>query len=344
MDPLSVFGLIQAGGSLLGNVVGNIFGSASQQKLTKENMLNAKELADYQYYLQQKQFDYTNKYNLPANQVKRLIQADLNPNLAYSSGSVVGSTASMPSVSQPHANMSDPMALAQYQLQMSSMFKDLVRQSYEIAKTKADIKNINADTEGKEIENENKLTTQDSYKRLQEALARERGYMADIAQDNALKNKYDLIAKRDLHNVQQLVLRGDDGDFFFDYMSDSQRESYLRDLKESDLYNSVKALWERDSLNVLELRKKIKLIEGEIKRLPDMALKLHGDALVSEFRGNLAKLGINPDDPLWMRLTATAINKIFDWLGDDPIKAVQKIRPFGGIGKTPTHEDPYLDW
>lgn len=312
--------LIMGGAGLLGNIFGGLFGSSSANSQSKKNFQYAKDLARYQADLQREQFDYTNWYNHPYNQVERLKQAGLNPNLAYGSGSVVGSTASMPSVSAPHMNQSDPMALAQYQLQFAQMFKDLAATGAQIAKTRAEKKNIEADTEGKKISNQTASETQPFEIKMREHMSRERGWLADIAESNALKARYDVINARDLHNATQLVIRGLDGDFFFDYMKEGQKDGYLRDLQESELYNSIKAIYQRDALGVKELRKKISILNGEIERLPFLARKYESDAVVSEFRANLAKAGINPDDPVWARLIVTIlgperIQKIVDKVG-----------------------------
>lgn len=62
----------------------------------KQNMSNKMKLAAYQAQLERQQFDYAAEYNSPVNQMARLKEAGLNPNLVYGNGSAVN-TMSAPS-------------------------------------------------------------------------------------------------------------------------------------------------------------------------------------------------------------------------------------------------------
>lgn len=74
---------------ILGSVIGNY--SANQQYKYQ------RKLNEQQFDLQKQMFDYTSEYNTPANQVGRLQEAGLNPNLAYGNGasSASGTTGSI---------------------------------------------------------------------------------------------------------------------------------------------------------------------------------------------------------------------------------------------------------
>lgn len=81
-----------------------------QQKSNVRNELKANmTLADYQYSKDLQMWGLANQYNSPAQQMKRLEAAGLNPNMVYGSGSAsaAGSTATaLPKFSAPSANYS----------------------------------------------------------------------------------------------------------------------------------------------------------------------------------------------------------------------------------------------
>lgn len=70
-----------AGSGLFGSWIA----SNRSKKNTEKTIEANKELAQYQYEQEQQQLEYMNKYNLPANQKQRLIDAHLNPALMYNS-------------------------------------------------------------------------------------------------------------------------------------------------------------------------------------------------------------------------------------------------------------------
>ena len=84
MNPLIGASLITGGGSLLGSLLG--FGS--QERANKANL----KLAEYQYSKALEMWNRQNEYNLPKNQINRLTDAGLNPNLVYGNGTVQGLT------------------------------------------------------------------------------------------------------------------------------------------------------------------------------------------------------------------------------------------------------------
>lgn len=84
MNPLIGASAISMGGNLLGSLLG--FGS--QERTNKANM----QLAEYQYSKALEMWNRQNEYNLPKNQMSRLTDAGLNPNLVYGNGTVQGLT------------------------------------------------------------------------------------------------------------------------------------------------------------------------------------------------------------------------------------------------------------
>ena len=89
MDWMSVVGGV---GSLFGSIGNALFGQSQ-----------SKDLMRYQASLNQRAIDTQNRYNSPAEQMRRLREASLNPNLVYGSG-VDGNTSAAATVSQSNRN------------------------------------------------------------------------------------------------------------------------------------------------------------------------------------------------------------------------------------------------
>lgn len=126
-----------------------------------------KELMDYQYNLERSMFDYANNYNLPINQMARLRQAGLNPNLVYGNGSVAGNVAgstpsiSIPSVSGPESvGIND--AISAYQLGLDTKIKQS-----QLGNLEAQTNKINAER----IRIENETQSKEFYNLLNKAKA-----------------------------------------------------------------------------------------------------------------------------------------------------------------------------
>lgn len=84
--------LIAAGASLLGNAIGTFGGNKRRRR--ENNRARAHDID---------MWDRTNAYNDPSQQMKRLQQAGLNPNLVYggSSGQTAGTANSLPGAKSP---------------------------------------------------------------------------------------------------------------------------------------------------------------------------------------------------------------------------------------------------
>lgn len=126
-----------------------------------------KELMDYQYNLERSMFDYANNYNKPINQMVRLREAGLNPNLVYGNGSVAGNVAgsapsiSIPSVSGPESvGIND--AISAYQLGLDTKIKQS-----QLGNLEAQTNKINAER----IRIENETQSKEFYNLLNKAKA-----------------------------------------------------------------------------------------------------------------------------------------------------------------------------
>lgn len=101
----------------------------SKRNTDKTNKAN-KQMAEYQYSKDLEMWNKQNEYNSPQNQMQRLDQANLNPNLVYGGGNVTGnSSGQMPKYQAPsmNYNYADPVAPA---AQILGQFQDFrIKQS-----------------------------------------------------------------------------------------------------------------------------------------------------------------------------------------------------------------------
>lgn len=127
----------------------------------------SKELMDYQYNLERSMFDYANNYNKPINQMIRLREAGLNPNLVYGNGSVAGNVSgSAPSISVPSVRGPESVgindAISAYQLGLDTKIKQS-----QLGNLEAQTNKINAER----IRIENETQSKEFYNLLNKAKA-----------------------------------------------------------------------------------------------------------------------------------------------------------------------------
>lgn len=128
----------------LGNVIGSALGFASQERTNKANM----KLAQYQYEKNLEMWNRENEYNTPAAQRQRMVEAGLNPNLMYGSGTVANTAASAPQYDAP-------------KLSAYTDFGDMgVSTGLQAIMTRANKENVEANTEKTLQEKSNLATTQ----------------------------------------------------------------------------------------------------------------------------------------------------------------------------------------
>lgn len=117
----------------------------TNRNIKRQNQYN-KEMAKYQYSLDLDMWNRANLYNTPAEQMKRLKSAGLNPNLVYGNGTVTGNTmqATLPKYNAPEASFD--FKVPEFTMNVLGSFMDLqIKQ--------AQLNNIKASTEGTKIEN-----------------------------------------------------------------------------------------------------------------------------------------------------------------------------------------------
>lgn len=148
-----------AGGNLLGagaSLVGSLFGKKSSDNTNAANIQMAREtnalqerMFNQQLQWNLDQWNRNNAYNTPAMQVKRFREAGLNPFLMMQGGAGVGQSsgpaagANVPQLHTPQLQPYDP----------SSSFSAAGNMIGQISMQKAQVRNVDADTQGKLIDN-----------------------------------------------------------------------------------------------------------------------------------------------------------------------------------------------
>ncbi len=124
----------------VGNVGSGLFSLLNQRSVNKANF----KMAEWQNARNIENWQMQNEYNSPANQMQRLKDAGLNPNLVYGNGSVVGNSANAPaSVTVPK------MEAYQMPQNMFGSVGDVISSIVGLStakKNQAEIKNIVANT------------------------------------------------------------------------------------------------------------------------------------------------------------------------------------------------------
>lgn len=143
MYPAITGSLISAGGNFLSNLLG--FGS--QAMTNKSNM----KLAEYQYQKNLEMWNRNNEYNSPVNQMKRLSEAGLNPNLVYGHGSISNTSTSTPAYQAP--NLQAYTNFSSLGQAFIDGFEALRSKRLDNEKKEEEINNIKADTDNKENKN-----------------------------------------------------------------------------------------------------------------------------------------------------------------------------------------------
>lgn len=125
--------------------------------LYNQNQQNKTNIGNKNF--QREMFDRQNAYNTPAMQKQRMIDAGMNPNLMYGSGTIAN-TANVPNVVKSESfqaqapNISKYADVAQKQAQTAVTTKQMEIMQKELELKDATIAEINARTEGTTIQNQ----------------------------------------------------------------------------------------------------------------------------------------------------------------------------------------------
>lgn len=145
---------VDTGLGLVGNVVGSwldeaLFGNKRRQNQYDQSMKLArggaeidKEMMMYQQGLEKDMFDYTRKANSPAEQIKLLEEAGLNPSMIYGMQGAGGTTGEMGGVSPRGTDLGQ----GSDEVSQKRADAELRRVNMETAKMNAEIENIESGT------------------------------------------------------------------------------------------------------------------------------------------------------------------------------------------------------
>ena len=182
------------GGSVLSSLIGSSIAASSQSSSNKMNIKLAKMSNDFQREMYEKQVadEWRQiEYNTPSNQVSRLKQAGLNPNLMLNGGSSGNASGSVTTGGNPATAHVDPTigpSASQLLSQASEQLFDFLLQKKQVDK-------LGAETQGLQIDNQYKV---------QEILSRINNMKADTFSKDA---------KRQLDEMNTKYLRGNYDNF-----------------------------------------------------------------------------------------------------------------------------------
>lgn len=142
MSAVPWMAIAQGASDFTNNMINVVAQNRAQKKQNEANM----DLAEYQYSRDLDMWNRANFYNSPGEQMKRLKEAGLNPNLVYGNGVTGNSTASLPHYQAPEISKNFKPFLGPDVGAMLNTYQD-------IAVRQAQIDNLRAATEGKKIEN-----------------------------------------------------------------------------------------------------------------------------------------------------------------------------------------------
>lgn len=140
------------------NAILGAVGLGDDQLAAQEQWKWQKKAADYKYQQDLNMWNLVNAYNDPSAQMKRLLNAGLNPNLVYGGGNVTGNTSSNgPEYSKPDVSYTDrsiqreqlQLALAEHHQRITNQAieNDLARQRLVLSERDADRQDRLADAQ-----------------------------------------------------------------------------------------------------------------------------------------------------------------------------------------------------
>lgn len=158
MDPLGILGVVL---NPIGSLIDGIFNSKAQSNANKANM----QLAQYNWQQQIDMWNRNNSYNTPKNQMARLKDAGLNPNLVYGHGSVANTSGSVPTPQLPTMGAYTGINVGRSAAESVSQYLQLKQMQANIRKTEVETAHTAQDTNNLEVNN-TLLMQQRDYNKL----------------------------------------------------------------------------------------------------------------------------------------------------------------------------------
>lgn len=214
------------------SVLGSLFNFGSQKSSNKANLELAAQQNQYNQQLQDRQFQHDiqqneyayaqnlaqwnreNEYNSPASQIQRYIDAGLNPNLIYGSGTSAGVSGSSPQMTaaryqSPTAQRAtnNPARIDFDPYQAISLSNQLAIQRAQADNLEAQADYTSAQAERQRYENEIDLPVRSSLLNNQSTLAYAQGQKAFYEVDRIREDSRFIRAKRELLPFQEQLLK-----------------------------------------------------------------------------------------------------------------------------------------
>lgn len=286
-----VGGLLAGVGAAIGGI-SSIFGAKENRRAQRDANEANLELAKYQNQWNLEQWNRENAYNTPAEQMRRLKQAGINPNLAFSNGTIDNVSASSPTAS--------PMKVEPYlgnTQDMQSMVANVMT-------------GLQAFETYKQAQNQTKLgETQVDY--LKADVLNKRAHTEKLFEEK-MGLQYDNYVKRELrdYNIDMFKLQ----------MDDARANISLKNAQ-TDVHR----------LSLSFTKKQMELIAEQIIKTKQEVANLkttneHTRELITREKldNALRKQGINPSDPMLYRMLGQAIQN-----PDYGVELVKNLRTVG---------------
>lgn len=186
--------LIGGGISAVGSLIGNISGSKKALQAVQETNQANRDLAEYQYQTNLDMWNRQNDYNTPLQQMERLKDAGLNPNLMYGQGNV-GNASGAPEYHAP--NMQAYTSFGDFGAsQAANQLMQGLNGFAQIKKTEAETAAIRQNTQNMQVQNEG-FQLRNAYQLLlNDAQGTKNGFLVDLirsqiaSQDSSAVSNY----------------------------------------------------------------------------------------------------------------------------------------------------------
>lgn len=184
MEPTTVAALSAAGQSAFSGIMSNSANAKSKRATNRAAMMN---FLMANYFM-----DKQNEYNKPVNQMARLREAGLNPNLVYGDGGATMASAS--GSSSVGASDVTPASGSFNVLGKMQILKSMKQQDANIAETEARTQAIDDNTELKKLQLAETVRFNDARLKMLQAQISRYGVQDEktLAEIEYLKNKFDI--------------------------------------------------------------------------------------------------------------------------------------------------------
>lgn len=262
-------GAALAGASVLGGVGSSLLNKSAQKDANKANM----ELAKFQWDKNLDMWKMQNAYNSPEQQMARLREAGLNPNLVYGNGSAANVSSSAPSYKAPnieaYTGMNTGLSGAADMYMASRM-------------NEASVANMKE-------QNSNLSTQRDA---LNQQIITEGLKQSEIQLRNA-KSDFDLQLAKELRNT-----------------SISAAEANLKKVTAEIENTQSRTALTVSNTEFNELKKRY--TGKQIEHMGELIKKLKQDMDFDKFDYSMKKLGVYPHDSLLQRIIGRYIGDVMD--------------------------------